>query len=874
MLTNCFKQTPEKIFLSTETGIYTYGELQENIKKIAGLFRLLDINKQDRIILSSTNEAQTSAIFLAAVSEEIGIIIIDTNTKQPRVEAIINKVSPSVIIADQELAESWNLSNITSCKILNIPDNTALNNGLKEDSYYNILQSAESRMPSDIPDKSSLAYIMFTSGTTSDSKGVAISQESLKTHLDTLKKVYSLSADSQLLNQLILSHADGLIQGPVLSAYVGCTWHRPFGFSISRIAELLQYIYKNNISHFIAVPTMLHFIVHHSEGYEDSFKNPAFRYVISVSANLSKSLWDVFENTFKIELGNVYGLTETVAGSLFCIPDGNNYKKYTIGKPIDCSIKIVDDNNHILSAGEPGELCIKGPHIMTGYWKDPIKTNEIIKEGWLYTGDIAIEDEDGFVAITGRKKNVIISGGMNIQPEEVIECVLYNKMIREACAFGAADEILGEKLILAVAPSEGVTLTKKDILDYCNTKLEQKLLPQEIYILNELPKGVSGKVQIEKLKELCLNADLNSTKKTDDGESLLLKIISEIFQIQINPQKLNEVDFFNLGGDSILAALFIAKIEQAYKIKLQFRDIYKNSNLKKLEDLIYSLQDKGPLISEEVQNIKPELYKLSKDYEGNKIVIIANDYYEIHQLADQLTANYDCYLVRYPITFKYADNLKRGINKIPRVEEIADEIIELLNENHIIDEDTIFMGYSFGGLVAFEISSILNKDNPSKYRVILLDAIVSDLRFPFITRYGIKFKRKINTLRSQFSNQLDKVSKSIFMRAGKHFVKSHNNFKKEYMGLAKKIENHYIPRDLEEANAVLITSKNNESKNENIQYWKSKIKNGLTVIKAPGGNHRFFLLEPELSKWVYKLKDILKENSSVVHKQAEQETLA
>src|SRR3954471_14225570 len=105
MLTNCFKQPPEKIFLSTETGNYTYGSLQENIKKITGLFRLLDIKKQDRIILSSTNETETSAIFLSAISEEIGIIIVDTNTKQPRVKAIVNKVSPVLIIADEDLAQ-------------------------------------------------------------------------------------------------------------------------------------------------------------------------------------------------------------------------------------------------------------------------------------------------------------------------------------------------------------------------------------------------------------------------------------------------------------------------------------------------------------------------------------------------------------------------------------------------------------------------------------------------------------------------------------------------------------------------------------------------------------------------------------------------
>ncbi len=853
MLANCFIQPLEKCYLQTEKDNYTYGWLRDRIQKITFVFQQFNVGINDRIILSTTNEAEISAIFLAALNQGIGVIVVDNDTKTPRVEAIVDKVDPKLIIADAGLIASWELKNTATSTLISI-DSLALDQ-TDLDQYFDLIDNASDITieVKEYPD--SLAYIMFTSGTTSDPKGVAISQTNLVTHLTTLQNVYGLTADSLLLNQLILSHADGLIQGPVLAAFVGCTWHRPFGFSINTVSTLLQYIYTKDITHFIAVPTMLHFLVHNSEGHENSFHNPKFQLIISVSANLNKSLWDIFEETFKVSLSNVYGLTETVAGSLFCVPLNNNYKKYTVGKAVDCFTKIIDENGNLVPSGESGQLCLKGDHIMRGYWKNQEKTDEAIKDGWLYSGDRAIQDEDGFITIVGRIKSEIISGGMNIQPQEITECILYHEKVFDAFAFALPDEILGEKLALAIVPQKGESLTKQDIIAYCTQKLEKKLVPQEVYILNELPKGISGKVQIEKLKDICKTIHNNASNTPSTGESNILNIIFEIYNKPLSQLSLDS-DFFDLGGDSMLAALFIAKVEQVYKVRLQFREIYKTSNLKELDALIVKLQSKESFAEQEIQRIKPQVYPLSEGEKNTKIIIVANDYYEIHELADHLTETYDCYFVQYPITFKYADNKKKGINKIPTVNQISQEIIELLKNNQLIDDRTLFMGFSFGGLVAFEIARLLNIHARVKHKVILIDAIVSDLRFPLLTRYLIKVRRKIDTISSNFEPK----KASIDNHAKKHlmtFVKSHSNFKNEYMSLAKEIEDDYIPDEIEDGVVVLITSETNEAKEENIRYWKNKVKCGLLVIEAKG-NHRMCLLNPELSKWVFKLTHLLK----------------
>jgi long-chain acyl-CoA synthetase len=866
MLHHCFLQHADKLFLTAAGTDYTYGWLQQKLRKVIGLFYSLDVRPGDRIILSTTNDVEIGIIFLAALNQEIGVIIIDPDTRSPRVEAIINTVSPAAVIADVALLKSWQLENKSACKVLAIEKDHAKNAIFSHLSYTSAISAAAEVAPKTAQHKDQLAYLMFTSGTTSEPKGVAITHLNLVSHLQTLQKAYGLSSESMILNQLMLSHADGLIQGPVLAAYTGCTLHRPFTFSISTVGELLEYTYNAGITHFFAVPTMLHFIEQHAEGFEHCFSGANFKLLISVSATLPKSLWESLEDKYKIRMSNVYGLTETVAGSIFCIANTDTYKRNTVGKPIDCEIKIVDEKNVEVQKGQKGELCLKGPHIMQGYWKNEVRTKEVIKDGWLHTGDYATADREGFISITGRKKNTIISGGLNIQPEEITECLLYNKNIREAFAFGMPDEILGDKLVVAIVPAKGVLLAEADVVDFCASWLEKKMLPQKVYITDELPKGISGKVQVERLRQLCESLSGN-TEERENIEQSLVSVIAEIFHLQEEELK-PDTDFFRLGGDSLLAALFIARIEQTFGVKVKFREIFKNAEIHALAEHIHMLQDEkaSKAIKEDYQS-KAEISRISDGDKNCKIVILANDYYEVNQVADYIKEEYECYFVQYRLTEKYSENIKNGINRVPYIEEIAEEIEEELRSRGIVSNHMILTGFSFGGLLAYEIAQRFAAEKlVSNLRLILLDAVVSDLRYPLLTRYQVKFRRKLDTIQYNIKNKVALINhkylkgdkKQRFRAQHKYFVENHNAFKNAYLNLAKKVINYYKPRPAEEADVVLITSQQNEARNENNQYWLGKIKTGLTIVNVPG-NHMTFLKEPHLGKWIPKLKQLLNE---------------
>jgi long-chain acyl-CoA synthetase len=600
MLEKLFKQPPTKIFLQDGYKSYTYDWLKKKISRVSGLFKQLNLQHNDRLLLAISDEAEMSALFISALLNGITVVIADPESKSPRGKSIISKTSPAVIIADKETLDNWKPGTDSGTQIISYQKEKGTSAGIlgkflqktrsevPTNDYFRLLENVIPQNINSVPQPDDhIAYIIFTSGTTSDSKGVAITRLNLEAHLVTLEKVYSLNEESSLLNLLFLCHADGCIQGPILAAQTGCSWHKPFRFSMKKIPEFLDYGYANSISHIFVVPAMLHMILPFAGNYEDSFDYPEFRAILSVSAHLDAGLWDAFESTFKIRLSNIYGLTETVAGSLFCGPLNETYQKYSIGKPIDCEIRIVDDSFNSLPHGETGELCLKGDHIMKQYWGSPAMTDEAFRKGWFLTGDLASMDEGGFVTIRGRKKNLIISGGINIQPEEITECLLKLEPVHEACAIGMPDEVFGEKLFAVVVLKPGFHTTGTDLIEKCRISLEEKKVPHRIIILEEFPKGVSGKVQLSHLRELLVKQQ--STHMLIHGnlyENDVLAIAADSFQVPVSALSIRDTSQTIAGWDSLAHLGFITSLEEHFKVRFNTSEIITMNSIRRATDLI------------------------------------------------------------------------------------------------------------------------------------------------------------------------------------------------------------------------------------------------------------------------------------------------
>jgi long-chain acyl-CoA synthetase len=201
---------------------------------------------------------------------------------------------------------------------------------------------------------------------------------------------------------------------------------------------------------------------------------------------------------------DVYGLTENTALAT-CTPWKGKVKPGTVGVPIpNTDVRIVDleTGTQELPAGEAGEICIKGPQLMQGYYNRPEETANALRDGWLYSGDIGFLDEDGHLTIVDRKKDMIVAGGYNIYPKEIDEVLYDHPKIVEACAVGLPDEYRGETVKAFVVIKPGERLTKEDVIAYCQDRLAAYKVPKQIEFLESLPKSAVGKILRRELRAL------------------------------------------------------------------------------------------------------------------------------------------------------------------------------------------------------------------------------------------------------------------------------------------------------------------------------------------------------------------------------------
>jgi long-chain acyl-CoA synthetase len=435
-------------------------------------------------------------------------------------------------------------------------------------------------------DPATIAYILFTSGTTSTPKAVQISHKALWANLDTISRVYELDGDSRIFNILTAYHTDGVMQGPVLAARNVAGWYHPMEFTVDQVPRIFDAVYKYQITHFITVPTMLAFLLKLSEGYEDSFTGEDFKYIVTSAAPFEVKLWEDFEATFQTKVVNNYGLTETVVGASYSGPEESTRKIGTIGKPIDCEFRIIDESGRELGPNEAGELLIKGDNILTNYLNNEAATREALQDGWFHTGEIAVRDEDGFYTLVGRKKNIVISGGINIQPEEVSEIINTHPKVIESVCFGVPDPVFGENLHACVLKEPAADLDAVQIIEHCRTQLEPGKIPKQIFFLDELPKTISGKIKVRAVRELLEKAETLETGSSSTNMEGIFAAAAEAFKVPRQQIDLSTTSENLEGWDSMAHLLFVTKLEEQFRIRLSSKEIMVMSSIREAEKIV------------------------------------------------------------------------------------------------------------------------------------------------------------------------------------------------------------------------------------------------------------------------------------------------
>ena len=569
-----------KPFIVAERTI-TYGTLVDGVRRLTRFYQNAGLVCGDRVVIATHDDIEASVLFLSLLRNGISAVNIDPDTKPHRFNHIIQVSQPRGIILDASLRGQWNPDGADF--ILEIKDehrgkgnlfNKLLRKkeginreDLPPDSYPSLLRTLEPTDGPDVIDQDLDAYILFTSGTTSDPKGVRISHKNLFSHLHTLSRQFGYTRDSRILNTLMLAHADGIIQGPVIAFFNEASLYRPMRFEIKTLGALLDSIYTHRITHFVTVPTVLSLIEQLCRDKRDAFLTEDFQTVISTGAYLDARLWKSVEEYFQVRIANVYGLTETVTGGLFSGPGDNDHCIGTVGRPADCEVRIVDEQGTEVGTGEPGELLMKGDHVMKGYLNAPGATARVLREGWLSTGDIATVDEKGFYRIVGRKKNIVISGGINIHPEEITEVLNLSPHVGDAVTFGVPDGVWGERVVSAVSLTNPNSLSENDLISFCRTYLEETKVPDRIYVLPTLPKGPVGKVIIEKVKQVIQQIDSHRNADLQgDLEYKVISIAAHCFKVNQSDLSIYHGPDDTTGWDSLTHLEFVAALEDHFGI--------------------------------------------------------------------------------------------------------------------------------------------------------------------------------------------------------------------------------------------------------------------------------------------------------------------
>ncbi|HLV00041.1 MAG TPA: long-chain fatty acid--CoA ligase [Acidobacteriota bacterium] len=504
------------IFFGAKT---SYRKIDSQVNQFASALASKGVAKGDRVALILPNMPGYVIAHFAVL--RLGAVLVPTNPLYVERELsyqLNNSGAETVVILDQLYPKLKRVRKDTSVRtvvVMSVADflpfplnylyrfkNKTLIENAPQDGVYpysSFMKGAASEREAAVVDPSDTAILLYTGGTTGVSKGAELTHRNVVVNAyQTRAWLWSIDEGREvLLCVLPFFHSYGMTTGMHLSVVARSTMLLLPRFELADVAKNIK---KYRPTIFCGVPSMYNAINRYPKLTPEDVSS--IRLCISGGAALPAEVQARFEERTGGKLVEGYGLTECSPVALVN-PTHGHRKNGTIGVPIsDTEAKIADPaTGEELPIGEVGELALKGPQVMKGYWNMPEETRNVLRDNWLFTGDMAVCDKEGFFRIVDRKKDVIISAGMNVYPREVEEVLHQHPKIVEAAVVGEASSVREEVVKAYVVVEEGAMLTKAEVVEFCRDKLSKFKIPRKIEFVDELPKSAMGKVLKRVLKE-------------------------------------------------------------------------------------------------------------------------------------------------------------------------------------------------------------------------------------------------------------------------------------------------------------------------------------------------------------------------------------
>ena len=503
----------------------TYGQLSDEVNRFAAALAGLGVGKDSRVALWMPNVPPMMIAYFATL--KLGAQVVNTNPLyvEREIEHQFNDAGVSVVVTldflwDGKLRNIMDRVDVEHVVVTSIPDylpwplSWLAPLKLKKTGQYvkvpkeegvhffkDLIKNSPPEPPAADVGLDDLAVLQYTGGTTGVSKGAMLTHRNLSCNAQQGRALFTQAVPGEevWLACLPYFHVFGMTASMLIPVMLGA--HIVLVPNPRDIDDQVKSIAKYGVTMYPSVPALFSGIINHPK--VDDFDLTSVKYCFSGSAPLPVEVLERFETVTGSKITEGFGLTET-SPITHANPFDGLRKIGSVGIPVpETEIKVVDveTGQHELGIGEEGELCIKGPQVMKGYWNRPDETDKTLRDGWLHTGDLARVDEDGFTFIVGRKKDMIVASGYNIYPDEVDNVLFAHPEVLEAATIGVPDEKRGETVKSFIVLKPDATATADDIMEYCRKELAPYKVPRQIEFLPELPKSSALKILRRELRD-------------------------------------------------------------------------------------------------------------------------------------------------------------------------------------------------------------------------------------------------------------------------------------------------------------------------------------------------------------------------------------
>ncbi|WP_462413712.1 class I adenylate-forming enzyme family protein [Neobacillus sp. Marseille-QA0830] len=490
------KYSPDKQAIIFGKKVYTYKQYNEQVNRIANALVSYGVKRGDKVALMMKNSDVFCFVYYAIL--KAGGVAVPVNFRLTAKEAsyILDESDSMMVFADEDLAEVIQKAAEGNDKI----GLQVIAGSSKKDHQMLLSEFQSSSVADPLVDvlESDDAEILYTSGTTGLPKGVVLDHHRVLHVALGIIISFKMGTEDQLLHIAPLFHCAQLNLFLVPGTMLGCTQIVRQEFNP---LQTLQDINQYKISLFFGVPTMYNFLlqVPNREQYDLSSVKRCGYGAAPMPTALLRQAMELFQTD---QFFNMCGQTEGGPGGVYLLPEDHKTKFGASGRAnYGTDARVVDDHGDDVKPGEVGEFIIRSESVMKGYYKKPEETAKVLKNGWLYSGDLAKIDEDGFITLVDRKKDMIISGGENVYSTEVEHVLYKHPDILEAAVIGVPHEVWGETVAAVIVPKPGRQIDEEELKQYCRQELAGYKIPRIYYQIDQLPRNASGKILKYQLRE-------------------------------------------------------------------------------------------------------------------------------------------------------------------------------------------------------------------------------------------------------------------------------------------------------------------------------------------------------------------------------------